>query len=220
MDRRLTTVLAGGALALLASPARGESPARETIEGLEELAAPASHLEVRFDLGALATLRLDQNRADLRVELATRPDFWYALGVSTIASTATTMTVTQGAGPVSVTTTTSSSSNSYALSARLFKRIGPVVLSAGVVDNHGGAGLELRALEDHLRFEVLGTAWSALGGPATARLRVGASVQWRFLYAQTGTLDAAGGPLASAYVGGGLRWSDPDVLRTLWWLRR
>jgi len=219
VERRPTIVLTAGVLALYAVPARGESPTRETVEGLKELAAPASHLEVRFDLGVLATRRPEQRGGELRVELATRPDFWYGLGVSTIESPTTATTVTQAAGQVIVTSTTTSSSSSYALSARFFKRIGPVVLSAGVVDNHGGAGLELRAHDDHLRFEVVGTAWSPLGGPATARLRVGGSVQWRFLYAQAGTLDAVGDPLASAYVGGGLRWTDPDVMGTLWWLR-
>jgi hypothetical protein len=219
VDRRLTTLLVAGALALSALPARGESPGRETIEGLEKLAAPASHLDVRFDLGVLATLRPGGDRAELRVELATRPDFWYGLGISTVAGAATTTTLTQADGQVSVATTMTTSNSSYGLSARLFKRIGPLVLSAGLVDNHGGAGLELRGLQDHLRFEVLGTAWSPFGAPTTARLRVGASVQWRFLYAQAGTLDAVTGPLASAYVGGGLRWSDPDVLGTLWWLR-
>jgi len=204
-------VLAAGVAGLIASPARGESPARETIEGLKELAAPASHVEVRFDLGVLSTFRSDASGAELRVEIATRPDFWYGLGVSTIGTAA--MAATQGEP------TSASSSNSYTLSARLFKRIGPVVLSAGVVDNHGGAGFEFRGFEDHVRFEVLGTTGSPTGGGATARLRVGGSVQWYFVYAQAGLLDAVGGPLASAYIGGGLRWSDPDLLGTLWWLR-
>lgn len=218
MDRR-TILFAAGAVALLASPARGQSAARETLEGLKELAAPASRLDVRFDLGALATLRPGDGRAELRVELATRPDYWYGLGVSSTETTATTGTVTQAGGQVSGVTVMTTSTNSYGLSARLFKRIGPVVLSAGVVDNHGGAGFELRALDDRLRLEVLGTAWSPGATGTTARLRVGASAQWRFLYAQAGMLDAAGRPLASAYIGGGLRWSDPDLLGTLWWFR-
>ncbi|HVT07339.1 MAG TPA: hypothetical protein VHO67_07765 [Polyangia bacterium] len=209
-------MLAAGVAGLLAAPARGESPARETIEGLKELAAPASHVEVRFDLGVLSTLRSDVSGAELRVEIATRPDFWYGLGVSTVGTAAMSATASP---PAQGDVTSTSSSNSYTLSARLFKRIGPVVLSAGVVDNHGGAGLELRGLEDHLRLEVIGTTGSPMGGGATAHLRVGGSVQWYFVYAQAGLLDAVGGPLASAYVGGGLRWSDPDLLGTLWWLR-
>src|SRR5690349_3447050 len=112
MDRGLPIALAAAsALALSAPPARAESPARETMEGLEELAAPPARLEVRFDLGGLATLRPDENRADLRVELATRPDFWYGLGVSTIESTTTTLTVTEAGGQSSVMTTTTS--NAY-----------------------------------------------------------------------------------------------------------
>lgn len=218
MDRRAAVVLAAGVTGLLGRPARGESPTRETIEGLKELAAPASHVEVRFDLGALSTLRAGASGAELRVEIATRPDFWYGLGVSTIGTTTAT-TATAGPAPAQADLTSASSSNSYTLSARLFKRIGPLVLSAGVVDNHGGAGFELRAFEDHVRFEVLGTTGSPMGGSATAHLRVGGSVQWYFVYAQAGMLDAVGGPLASAYVGGGLRWSDPDLLGTLWWLR-
>src|SRR6185312_7141559 len=213
-------VLAASALVLFASPARGESSGRETIEGLEQLAGPASRVQVRFDAGVLATRRPNENGAEIRVEVATRPDFWYGLGVSAVGTPPVTMrtAVTPATGQIIVVTT--SSSNSYMLSARLFKRVGRIVQTAGVVDSHGGAGLEWRALGDRVRFEVIGTAWSPLGGAATARLRVGGSVQWRFLYAQAGTLDAVSGPLASAYVGGGLRWTDPDLLGTLRWLWR
>ena len=187
------------------------------IGGLKDLAAPVSRLQLRFDVGGLTTAHGDGGRAELRLEIATRPDLWYAVGVSTIDAT-TSMTTSDAGEPVVMTTT--ASSDSFTLSARVFKRLGPVVLSAGVVDSHAGVGVELRGLDDRLRFEVLASEWMPTDAGAAARVRVGGSAQWRFLYVQAGVLDVVSGLAANAYVGGGLRWTDPDLLGTLWWLRR
>ena len=67
--------------------------------------------------------------------------------------TTVSMTTSDAGGPVVMTTT--ATSDSFTLSARVFKRLGPVVLSAGVVDSHAGVGVEVRGLDDRLRFEVL-----------------------------------------------------------------
>jgi hypothetical protein len=196
--------------------ARAESEARQTIEEVRDLMAPASHLELRCDLSLLTTRRLGDGRAGLDVEIATRPDYWYGLGVATIAGTTATTTTTAGGATV----TTIESTDAIGLSARLFKRFGPLVLSAGIVDSAGGAGLELRALGDRLRLEVLATNWQPSEPRTSPHVRFGGSAQWRLVYVQAGVLDLLDDPRASAYVGVGLRWRDPDILSTAAWLRR
>jgi hypothetical protein len=206
------------ALALVSGPARAESALRETAADLQELTAPAARTEVRVDLGLLTAFSTGENRAELHVEIAPRADFWYAIGVSTLARPTTTLTQSTTPGESVVMTTTTS--ESFSLSARLFKRIGPLVLSAGLVDGRGGVGLELRSPGDRLRLEVLASEWRPSDPAATPSLRVGASAQWRWLYVQGGALDVLDRARASAYLGVGMRWRDEDLLQALWWIRR
>jgi hypothetical protein len=197
---------------------RAESALRETAADLKELAAPAARTEVRLDLGVFAAFPSREDRAELRVEIAPRPDLWYGLGVSSLTSTTTTVTAstTPGGSEISATTT----SQSFSLSARLFKRVGPLVLSAGLVDGRGGAGLELRSPRDRLRLEVLASEWRPSDPAAVPALRIGASAQWRWLYVQGGLLDVLDRARRSGYLGVGMRWRDEDLLQAVWWLRR
>jgi hypothetical protein len=208
----LVTAVAG----VLVRPARADSQTREIVEGVQELMAPASRLELRCDLSVLSTRRLGDGRAGLDVEIATRPDYWYGLGVAAIAGTTVTTTTTAGGATV----TTLETKDAVVISARFFKRLGPLVLSAGVVDSAGGAGIELRALGDRLRLEVLATNWKLSDLRESPRVRLGGSAQWRFLYVQAGVLDVRDDPRASTYVGVGMRWRDPDLLSAVSWLRR
>jgi hypothetical protein len=216
----LITVLA----TLLASPpARAES-VRETAAQVQQLAEPASRLELRFDFGAISALDGGSGRADVRVEFATRPDFWYGLGVSSLMRTSTTTSVTSSSTTGTVVTTSMTTNEALLISARVFKRFGPLVLSAGLVDNHGGVGAELRGFADRLRLEALLAQWNPNDPRGRPTLRIGASAQWWRLYAQMGALDvleAQRSPLAAnLYFGAGLRWTDADFLQALWWLRR
>lgn len=195
--------------------ATGASQTRQTVEDLQELIAPASRLELRCDLGILSTRRIGDGRAGIDVEIATRPDYWYSVGVAEIVTT----TVTTTSRSDGTTITTVAQDDVVGVSARFFKRFGPLVLSAGLADSAGGAGIELRALDDRLRFEVLATSGRLSDLNASPRVRVGGSAQWRFLYVQAGLLDVFADPVANAYLGIGVRWRDPDLLGTAWWLR-
>ena len=177
--------------------------------------APASRLELRCDLSLLATRRAGDGRAGLDVEIATRPDYWYGLGVAAIAGTTVTTTTTAGG----TTVTTFETKDAVGISARFFKRLGPLVVSAGVVDSAGGAGIELRGLGDRLRLEVLATNWKLSDLRESPRVRLGGSAQWQFVYVQAGVLDVFDDPRASAYVGVGMRWRNPDLLAAVSWLR-
>ena len=101
----------------------------------------------------------------------------------------------------------------------MFKSIGPLVLSGGVVDSHGALGIELRGWRDRLRVELLASTARPLAYRPPS-LRAGASLQWRWIYIQAGVQALADRELRAAYVGMGMRWSDPDLLRSLGWLAR
>jgi hypothetical protein len=217
-----TSLAVAGALA--GRVTRPEAKVGETVEGIKELSAPVTGAELRCDVGVLATqtskegedFDAEVRRAGIDVEIAPRPDYWYGLGAAAVTRTTTTTTI-DAAGAI---VTTADTTDAVVFSARFFKRIGPLVLSAGVVDSAGGAGLELRALGDRLRLEALASNWRPSDATAAPHLRVGGSAQWRFLYVQGGTLDVIEGGRNNVYVGLGMRWSDPDLLATLFWIRR
>jgi hypothetical protein len=198
--------------------ARAESALHETAENLKELAAPAARTEVRLDLGVFAAYPSGEDRVELGVEIAPRSDLWYGLGVSTVTRWTTTSAMSTSASRSESSTTTTL--ESFALSARLFKRAGPLVLSAGLVDGRVGAGVELRSPRDRLRLEVLASEWRASDPVAIPILRLGVSAQWRWLYVQGGLLDVLDPAQRSGYLGLGMRWRDEDLLQALWWLRR
>ena len=181
---------------------------------LEALVAPARRLDLRLDVSLTASLPRRGGRAGISVELATRPDLWYAIGVAS-ATEPTVVDVVSSDGTVIRTITTED--EAIVWSARVFKSIGPLVLSGGVVDNHGAAGIELRGWHDRLRLELLASAARPLAYRPPS-LRAGASLQWRWIYVQAGVQALADRELRAAYVGMGMRWSDPDLLRSLGWL--
>jgi len=188
---------------------------RELAGDVETLVAPARRLQLRLDVSLTASLPRRGDRAGLSLELATRPDLWYAIGVASTAES-TVFEVVSSDGAITRTITTAD--EAIVWSARVFKSIGPLVVSGGVVDSHGALGIELRGWQDRLRVEMLASA----GRPLAYRppsLRVGASLQWRWLYVQAGVQALADRELRAAYLGMGMRWSDPDLLRSLGWLR-
>ena len=208
-------VLLSAALVLWGGRARAQSSLGDTVAEFKDLAAPAARTEVRLDLGVLAAASSREDRAELRVEIAPRPDFWYGIGVSSIAQTSTLSSATTGSDN---TVTTTSTSDSFSLSARVFKRVGPLVLSAGLVDGRGGAGLELRSPRDRLRLELLASEWRPSDPRAIPSLRAGASAQWRWLYVQGDVLDLLDRQQRSAFLGLGMRWRDDDLLRAARWI--
>ena len=181
---------------------------------LDTLVAPARRLQLRLDVSLTASLPRRGDRAGLSVELATRPDLWYAVGVASGSElTAVEAMSSDGA----VTRTLTIQDQAILWSARVFKAIGPLVLSGGVVDNHGAFGIELRGWDDRVRLELLATTAHPLEyGPPS--VRAGASLQWRWLYVQAGVQALADRELRAGYLGVGMRWSDPDLLRSLGWL--
>jgi phospholipid/cholesterol/gamma-HCH transport system substrate-binding protein len=209
----IAAALLGGGAARAAEPSLAETAA-----GVRALTAPIDHLDIRFDAELAQSLPRPGTRASVSIELAPRPDTWYAVGVATVPAPATETLTVSSTGEVTHTVT--STDNSMVLSVRLFKRLGPVVLSGGVFENHAAVGLELRGFRDRLRVGAVASerGFTVLREPG--RLRVGGSVQWRWIYLQAGVDEALVPALRTAYLGVGMRWSDPDIKSVLPWVAR
>lgn len=118
---------------------------RDVTRDLATLVEPVRRLELRLDASLTASLPRGSDRAGISLELATRPDLWYSVGVAS-GTEQTQVEVVSADGFVTRTVTTSD--RTLAWSARVFKRLGPLVLSGGVVDSHAAVGIELRRWQD------------------------------------------------------------------------
>ena len=203
----------------VATAQAGESPLGEMASNLNQLTEPARRTELRLDAGGVASLPLRGNRFEVAVEIAPRPDYWYSIGAGTTSSTTTTENIaTDSSGRLTVTTVSTTSNSGVNVSARIFKRIGPMVLSAGVLDDRPAVAVELRGWKDRVRIEVVDqavAAWQISGRPS---VRLGASLQWRWIYLQAGVQDVIEGSLRAGYAGLGMRWSDGDLRDLLPWV--
>jgi phospholipid/cholesterol/gamma-HCH transport system substrate-binding protein len=100
----------------------------------------------------------------------------------------------------------------FTATAQFAKRLGPAVFSAGIVENKGGAGVELRTLEDRLRFGVLAYDFTKQDDKPNPRYRFTSSYQfWKGAYVQAGVQDIANRDLRTLFFGAGLRWKDDDL---------
>jgi hypothetical protein len=210
------------ALLLVATPAAtahaGESSLGEMAGNINQLVEPARRTELRLDAGAVALLPKRGNRFDVALEIAPRPDYWYGVGAGTTSTSTATRVVTTDAKGNQIITTVSSTDSSVNLTARIFKRIGPVVLSAGILEDRPATAIELRGWKDRVRFEAVtqaAGAWQVTGRPS---VRLGGSLQWRWIYVQGGVQDLIDGTSRAAYAGVGMRWADPDLRDLLPWV--
>ncbi len=212
------TIVALLVMATAATAQAGESSLGEMAENINQLVEPARHMELRLDAGAVALLPKRGNRFDVALEIAPRPDYWYSIGAGTASTSTTTQVITTGPDGNQTTTTVSSTNSDVSLSARIFKRIGPVVLSAGILEDRPATAIELRGWKDRVRFEAVtqaAGAWQVTGRPS---VRLGGSLQWRWIYVQGGVQDLIDGTSRAAYAGVGMRWADPDLRDLLPWV--
>jgi len=217
------TVVTGAFAAVLvmatpiATAQAGESSLGEMAGNINQLAAPARRTELRLDASGVALLPRRGSRFDVALEIAPRPDYWYGIGVGTASTRTTTQVITVGPDGSETTTTVSSTNSDVSLSARIFKRLGPVVLSGGILEDRPAVSVELRGWKDRVRFEVVDQAagaWQVTGRPS---IRVGASWQWQWIYLQAGAQDVINDSRA-AYAGLGMRWTDADLRELLPWV--
>ena len=194
----------------------------EAVDNVNNLLGGFNKMDFRLDMNAAQWSKRSDSRVGLGLEIAPRPDYWYSLGFASTPDgklNTSTSTVTQ-LDPVTGKPVTVLSSNrfvttdqAFTASAQFAKRIGPAVFSAGIVENKGGGGVELRTLaEDRLRVGFLAYDFSKRDDKPNPRYRFTTSYQfWKGAYVQAGVQDIGNKELRTVFFGGGLRWKDDDL---------
>jgi phospholipid/cholesterol/gamma-HCH transport system substrate-binding protein len=197
----------------------------EAVDNVNSMLGGFKNMDLRLDMGAAQWVDRHDSRVALGLELAPRPDYWYGIDLASTPdgkiqeSTRTVTSIDPVTGlPISVLEKTKNVTvdKAFTLSAQFFKRLGPLVASAGIVESRGGAGLEWRGLDDRLRFGLLAYDFTKRDDKPNPRVRIGGSYQfWKGLYLNAGVQDAANKDLRTLYFGGGLRWKDEDLKKLL-----
>ncbi len=190
------------------------------VDNVNAMLGGFKNMELRLDMNAARWTKRDDSRVSLGLEIAPRHDYWYSVEVSSTPDgkisdqTVTRMDPVTGlpTGLIDRTRTVKVE-QAMTLGAAFNKRLGEhLVLSAGLVEGKGGAGAELRFLDDRFRFGVLGYDFSKRDDKPNPRFRATTSFQiWKGLYGQVGVQDIANKELRTFFFGGGLRWKDDDL---------
>jgi phospholipid/cholesterol/gamma-HCH transport system substrate-binding protein len=193
----------------------------EAVDNVNGLLGGFNKMDFRLDMGAAQWNKRKDSRVALGLDIAPRPDYWYALSFAStpdgkVSQSTQSVTKTDPVTglPVSTpqTTTFVTTDQAFTVSAQFAKRLGPAVFSGGIVEGKGGAGLEIRALNDDLRFGALAYDFTKRDDKPNPRYRFTTSYQfWRGAYIQAGLQDIANKDLRTVFFGGGLRWKDDDL---------
>ncbi len=198
----------------------------EAVDNVNNLLGGLNKMDFRLDMNAAQWTKRGDSRVGLGVEIAPRPDYWYALGFASTPDgkiNQSTRTVT-AIDPVTGLPTTVLQNDQYittdqtfTVSAEFAKRIGPAVFSAGIVEGKGGAGIEFRTLDqDRLRFGLQAYDFTKRPDKPNPRYRFTTSYQfWKGAYIQTGVQDIANKDLRTFFIGAGLRWRDEDLKKII-----
>ncbi len=194
----------------------------EAVDNVNGLLGGFNKMDFRLDMNAAQWEKRKDSRVGLGLEIAPRPDYWYSLGFASTPDgklSESSRIVSQidpvTGKPVSVLerTKTVTTDQTFTASAQFAKRLGPLVFSAGIVENKGGGGVELRTLEnDALRIGVLAYDFTKRDDKPNPRYRFTSSYQfWKGAYIQAGVQDIGNKDLRTFFFGGGLRWKDDDL---------
>lgn len=193
----------------------------EAVDNVNSMLGGFKTMDLRLDMGASQWVDRHDSRIGLGIELAPRPDYWYAIELASTPDgkiSEGTRTVYVNGLPTSVleNTRTVSVDKAFTFSAQFAKRYGPAVFSAGIVESKGGAGLEFRTLEDRFRFGVLAYDFTKRDDKPNPRVRFSTTYQfWKGMYVQAGLQDLANKELRTFTFGGGIRWKDEDLKKLI-----
>ena len=193
----------------------------EAVDNVNNLLGGLNKFDFRLDMSAAQWSKRGDSMAGLGLEIAPRPDYWYAIGFNSTPDgkvNQSTQTITQ-VDPVTGLPTSApqniswvTTDRAFTASAQFAKRLGPAVFSAGIVENTGGGGVELRALDDRLRAGFLAYDFTKRVDKPNPRYRFTSSYQfWRGAYVQAGVQDIDNKDLRTVFFGAGLRWKDDDL---------
>jgi phospholipid/cholesterol/gamma-HCH transport system substrate-binding protein len=198
----------------------------EAVDNVNNLLGGLNKFDFRLDMNAAQWDKRKDSRVGLDIEIAPRPDYWYALGFASTPDgklSESTRTVTQ-LDPVTGLPVTVLEKNQFVTTDRAFtasaqfaKRLGPAVFSAGIVEGKGGGGMELRTLDnDRLRLGFLAYDFTKRVDKPNPRYRLTSSYQfWKGAYIQAGVQDIGNKDLRTIFFGGGLRWKDDDLKKMI-----
>lgn len=193
----------------------------EAVDNVNNMLGGFNKMDFRLDMGAAQWSKRGDSMAGLGLEIAPRPDYWYALGFNSTPDgkvNQSTQTFTQvdpvTGQPISAPQNVKwvTTDRAFTVSAQFAKRLGPAVFTAGIVENTGGGGVELRALDDRLRFGLLAYDFTKRDDKPNPRYRFTSSYQfWKGAYVQAGVQDIDNKDLRTVFFGAGLRWKDDDL---------
>ncbi|WP_257308939.1 MlaD family protein [Geothrix fuzhouensis] len=198
----------------------------EAVDNVNNMLGGFNKMDFRLDMDAAQWDKRKDSRVGLGLEIAPRPDYWYALGFASTPDgklSESTRTVTQ-LDPVTGQPVTVLERNQYVTTDRAFtvsaqfaKRLGAAVFSAGIVEGKGGGGVELRTMDnDRLRFGLLAYDFTKRDDKPNPRYRFTSSYQfWKGAYVQAGVQDIGNKDLRTIFFGGGLRWKDDDLKKII-----
>jgi len=196
----------------------------DAVDNVNNLLGGFGKMDFRLDMSAAQWDKRKDSRVGLGLEIAPRPDYWYALSFASTPDgkiNQSTSTVTQldaNGQPVTVLSNNKyvTTDQAFTVSAQFAKRLGPAVFSAGIVESKGGAGLEFRTLNDDLRFGALAYDFTKRDDKPNPRYRFTTSYQfWKGAYVQAGVQDIGNKDLRTVFFGGGLRWKDDDLKKMI-----
>jgi len=196
----------------------------DAVDNVNNLLGGFGKMDFRLDMSAAQWDKRKDSRVGLGLEIAPRPDYWYALSFASTPDgkiNQSTSTVTQldaNGKPVTVLSNNKyvTTDQAFTVSAQFAKRLGPAVFSAGIVESKGGAGLEFRTLNDDLRFGALAYDFTKRDDKPNPRYRFTTSYQfWKGAYVQAGVQDIGNKDLRTVFFGGGLRWKDDDLKKMI-----
>ncbi len=192
------------------------------VDNLNDMLGGVKSMDLRLDMNAARWTSRGDSQVGLGIELAPRHDYWYSLDLNSTPdgkisdSTRAVQKIDPLTGlPVDVLekTRTVTSDQAVTLSAQFAKRFAENwVLSAGIVEGKGGAGIEWRSFEDRFRVGALAYDFTKRDDKPNPRYRFTASYQfWKNLYLKAGGQDLGNKELRTFFFGGGVRWKDDDL---------
>ena len=192
------------------------------VDSVNEMLGGLKTMDVRLDMNAARWTARNDSQIGLGIDFAPRKDYWYALALSSspdgkISDSTRTVTKIDPITGLPVSTLekvrTVNAEQVVTLSAEFMKRLGDyLVVHAGIIEGKGGAGAELRFLDDRLRLGGLAYDFGKRDDKPNPRYRLTSSYQfWKGLYVQAGVQDLANKEFRSVYAGGGIRWKDDDL---------
>lgn len=192
------------------------------VDNLNDMLGGFKSMDLRLDLNGASWISRSDSQTGLGIEIAPRHDYWYALDLNSTPdgkiadSSRTVQKIDPTTGlPVNVLekTRTVISDQALTVSAQFAKRFAENwVLSAGIVEGKGGAGIEWRSFEDRFRVGALAYDFTKRDDKPNPRYRLTASYQfWKNVYMKVGGQDLGNKELRTFFVGGGIRWKDDDL---------